>query len=87
LLLSNYLRTKKNEQQIRTLMQAQQTAWNNGDIENFMKYYWKNDSLKFIGSKGITYGWQSTFDNYKKTYPDKATMGLLTFTMLEVILK
>ena len=60
-------------------MKKQEQAWNHGDIEGFMKYYWKNDSLKFIGSKGITYGWQKTLDNYRKSYPDKASMGTLTF--------
>jgi ketosteroid isomerase-like protein len=61
------------------LMKRQEAAWNNGDIGGFMKYYWKSDSLKFIGKSGITYGWQKTLDNYKKNYPDKAAMGKLTF--------
>lgn len=64
-------------------MNAQQTAWNNGDINGFMQYYWKSDSLTFIGSKGVNYGWQSTFDNYVKHYPDKTAMGNLTFTILK----
>jgi ketosteroid isomerase-like protein len=64
-------------------MQTQQTAWNKGDIPAFMEYYWKSDSLKFIGSKGVTYGWQKTLDNYLKSYPDKATMGILKFTIVE----
>ena len=64
-------------------MEIQETAWNNGDVRGFMEYYWKSDSLKFIGSKGITYGWQKTFDNYLKGYPNKDAMGILTFTLLE----
>ncbi len=63
-------------------MKAQETAWNMADINGFMDHYWKSDSLKFIGSKGITYGWQKTLDNYIKSYPDKATMGVLKFTIL-----
>ena len=55
------------EKNILKVLHEQQTAWNNGDIENFMKGYWKDDSLLFIGSKGPTYGWQKTLDNYKKT--------------------
>lgn len=65
-------------------MQLQQEAWNKGDVREFMAYYWNNDSLKFIGKKGITYGWQNTLDNYLKGYPDKTSMGQLTFTLLEV---
>jgi ketosteroid isomerase-like protein len=64
---------------VREIMRKQQVAWNDGDIEGFMNYYWKSDSLKFIGSKGITYGWQKTLDNYKKGYPNKDAMGILNF--------
>jgi len=64
-------------------MEAQQSSWNNGDIPGFMEYYWKSDSLKFIGSKGITYGWQKTLENYIKAYPDKAAMGILSFGIKE----
>lgn len=49
-----------------------------------MESYWNNDSLRFIGSKGINYGWQTTLDNYIKSYPDKETMGKLTFTFEEI---
>lgn len=63
---------------------AQQTAWNGGDIRGFMEYYWRHDSLKFIGSKGVTYGWQKTFENYMKAYPTKEAMGKLTFTLIEI---
>jgi hypothetical protein len=62
-------------------MKTQEDSWNTADIDGFMKYYWKSDSLKFIGSKGITYGWQKTYDNYVKAYPTKEAMGILTFTI------
>ncbi len=64
-------------------MKIQEDSWNNGDIPGFMKYYWNSDSLKFIGSKGITYGWQKTLDNYLKSYPNKEAMGILKFTVIE----
>lgn len=69
--------------QVRLLMEAQEKAWNRGDIVGFMEHYWHHDSLKFVTSKRITYGWQSTLDNYKKSYPDKTTMGRLSFTIVE----
>jgi len=64
---------------ITTVMKMQEKAWNDGDLVNFMQGYWKNDSLKFVGSRGITYGWQTTLNNYKKSYPDAKTMGKLHF--------
>lgn len=70
------------EQAIRTVMQNQQNCWNAGDLECFMEGYWKSEKLVFIGSKGLTYGWQQTLDNYKESYPTKEKMGNLTFELL-----
>ena len=71
-------------QAIRRIMADQEAAWSRGDLEGFMAGYWKSDSLRFIGSSGLTYGWQQTLDNYKKGYPDLDAMGKLTFTILSV---
>lgn len=75
-------RNRAEENAIRQVMNTQQEAWNRADIETFMEGYWKSDSLKFIGRNGITYGWQTTLDNYKKSYPTPDAMGKLTFTIL-----
>lgn len=75
-------RNRAEENAIRQVMHTQQEAWNRADIETFMEGYWKSDSLKFIGRNGITYGWQTTLDNYKKSYPTPDAMGKLTFTIL-----
>jgi len=74
----------KNETTIRNILNEQTGAWNKGDINGFMKGYWENDSLMFIGKTGITYGWTNTLNNYKKGYPDTAAMGKLTFTLFSV---
>jgi ketosteroid isomerase-like protein len=66
-------------------MSEQQDSWNEGDLEAFMIHYWKSDSLKFIGSKGLTYGWQQTLANYKTRYPDRSAMGQLNFTNHEIL--
>jgi ketosteroid isomerase-like protein len=84
LFLGSYVHAQKGAQSVRRLMAEQQVSWNKGDINGFMEHYWKSDSLKFIGSKGITYGWQKTLDNYIKGYPDKTAMGMLNFTLIEV---
>lgn len=64
-------------------MKAQVLTWNNADIKGFMDHYWNSDSLMFIGSKGVTYGWQKTYDNYVKNYPNKEAMGILKFTIIK----
>ena len=74
----------KDELAIRDIFSGQVTTWNNGDLQNFMLGYWQNDSLKFIGKSGITYGWKQTLENYKKNYPDTLAMGKLDFDLIEV---
>ena len=74
----------KDELGIRTILAAQTSEWNKGNLESFMKGYWESDSLTFIGKSGITYGWKKTLDNYKKGYPDTAAMGKLNFELVTV---
>ena len=66
-------------EEIVQIMKNQQYAWNSGDLDAFMKGYWESDNLLFIGS-GVTTGYESTLNNYKKSYPTKEVMGVLEFT-------
>lgn len=74
----------KHLEQIKKLLYQQQQDWNKGDIDAFMEVYWKSEELQFGGASGITKGWQQTLDNYKKRYPDKATMGELSFDIKDM---
>ncbi len=67
---------------IRTYLKQQQNCWNDGSIECFMAYYWKSDSLRFIGKDGITFGWEAAISRYKERYPDNLAMGKLDFDIL-----
>ncbi len=74
----------KAEAGIRAVLDAQEAAWNRGDLEAFMAGYWKSDRTAFVGSSGILRGWQAVLDRYRRTYPDRAAMGRLTFSDLEI---
>jgi hypothetical protein len=82
--LSMFGQTPKDKQTILSILDRQTKAWNAGDINNFMKGYWETDSLMYIGKTGIKYGYKPTLENYKKNYPDKATMGNLKFEIIKV---
>lgn len=85
LILASCLFLKAQDRQaIIKVLETQRLSWNNGDIDGFMQGYWKSDSLMFVGKSGPVYGWQKTLDRYKRSYPDKAAMGKLTFTILKV---
>lgn len=87
-LLSFVFATSKGQEKelIKTVLEQQRQSWNRGDLEGFMQSYWQSDSLLFVGKSGPKYGWSQTLANYKKSYPDKAAMGILTFDIKEVSL-
>lgn len=66
------------------MLEAQVNEWNKGNIAGYMKGYWENDSLLFIGKNGPTYGYDATMQRYKKGYPDAEQMGKLTSTILSL---
>ncbi|MBC7552464.1 MAG: DUF4440 domain-containing protein [Taibaiella sp.] len=74
----------RNEKAIKTMLTAQVTQWNNGNIDGYMHGYWEDDSLLFIGSKGPRYGYGVTLTRYKEAYPDTAHMGRLTSTITRI---
>ena len=69
---------------IKSVLVQQVDCWNRADLDCFMEGYWKSDSLVFIGSSGPRYGWQTTLDNYRKSSPDKASMGQLEFDIISI---
>jgi ketosteroid isomerase-like protein len=68
---------------IHTVLRAQQTAWNRGDVDAFLVGYWRSPQLSFSGSSGVARGWDGVLARYKRNYPDRAAMGQLDFSELE----
>lgn len=72
------------EAAVRAILDEQQSAWNEGKVDLFLEGYWKADGLTFAGGQGITRGFAGVQERYRKSYPDRETMGKLDFTGLEV---
>lgn len=70
--------------QIEHVLTTQADAWNHGDIDGFMEGYAKLPTLRFASGGTVTYGWQETLARYKQHYPDRAAMGTLAFSDLDV---
>ena len=70
--------------EIRSVIQAQQDSWNRGDIDAFMNGYWHSEHTVFVSGDEVTRGWQRVRDRYKAKYSDRAKMGSLTFSDLEI---
>lgn len=72
------------QREIQETLARQDVAWNAGDIEGFMESYWRSPDLTFSSGGRVTRGWEQTLDGYRNRYPDRAAMGRLGFTDLEV---
>ncbi len=73
----------KDDLQISSVMKEQMAAWNAGDMDRYMNTYWRSDSLMFIGRE-IEVGWNYVLKNYKRAYPDTASMGKLDFEIVKI---
>ena len=69
---------------VRTVLEAQVAAWNQGDIEGFMDGYARSSDITFVSGDEVRRGWQTVLDRYKKTYGSREKMGVLAFTELEI---
>jgi beta-aspartyl-peptidase (threonine type) len=74
------------EKEIRAVLNAQDEAWNRGDLEGFMEGYWIDERLLFCSGDTVTRGWKAALERYRKRYKAEGKeMGKLTFSDLEFL--
>lgn len=76
-------KTDKEMEAVRAVIEAQQAAWNRGDIEGFMSGYAREEGITFLSGDTLTRGWQTVLERYRKNYDSRAKMGTLAFSELE----
>ena len=64
---------------IQQVLKAQADAWNRGDVVTFMQAYKDSPDTTFIG-KSVEHGYAPILERYKKAYPGKDAMGVLTYS-------
>jgi len=70
--------------EIQSVLSAQQEAWNRGDIDAFMNGYAQSPSTVFVSEDEVRRGWETVRDRYRAKYSDRAKMGTLRFSEIEV---
>ena len=79
--------TKDNAQvaeAVRAVLDAQQAAWNHGDIDGFMDGYERAGTTAFVSGGELTRGWQTVLERYKRRYSSPEQMGTLAFSELDI---
>ena len=69
---------------IRSVLRAQHEAWNRGDIDGFMNGYARSPSTVFVSGDEVRRGWETVRARYRQKYSDRAKMGTLSFSDIEV---
>ncbi|MCA8955813.1 MAG: nuclear transport factor 2 family protein [Planctomycetes bacterium] len=67
---------------VAALLERQRGAWNRGDLATFVGYY--HPEMTFLGSSGLTRKPADLLEHYRRSYPDAAARGVLSFDILEV---
>ena len=70
--------------EIQSVISAQQDAWNRGDIDAFMHGYGRSASTVFVSEDEVERGWETVRERYRVKYSDRAKMGTLSFSEIEV---
>ena len=73
------------EKAILDILDLQKTAWNEGNIEEFMSYYKKSETITFQSGNSRIHGWDRVLARYQRNYAPQ-NMGRLDFTDLSVCL-
>ena len=69
---------------VRAVLDQQVKDWNAGDIARFMRGYDRSDKTRFASGGNVTLGWKAVLERYQRTYSDKAAMGTLTFSDIDI---
>jgi ketosteroid isomerase-like protein len=68
---------------IRDVIAKQAADWNRGDIDAFASGYKNSPDILFIG-RTLHRGYAEMLATYRKSYPTRERMGMLSFSQVEV---
>jgi ketosteroid isomerase-like protein len=71
---------------ITAVLEAQDAAWNRGDIDTFMDGYLRSPDLRFASGGKVTRGWDETNARYHNVYGTPELMGRLSTSEYEIVI-
>lgn len=71
------------EDDVRAVLARQERDWNQGNVKAFMEGYEQSGGTAFVGTS-ISRGYSKVLARYLERYPNRESMGSLTFSNVEV---
>lgn len=72
------------EAETREILERQTAAWNEGDLVTFVGDYLDSPRMRFVSGNSIRMGTEDLLERYRTNYPDRAAMGRLHFSDLDI---
>ena len=73
------------EEKVKRMLISGVEAWNQGNLEKFMRGYWRSPDLTFFSEGDIRKGWERTLLRYRQRYQGEARkMGQLELRGLKI---
>jgi ketosteroid isomerase-like protein len=70
--------------EVKKALGEQISAWNNGDLEKAMSYYWNSAEILWVSKAGIMKGYQPVLEDFKKEFADTSKMGTYSYELLHI---
>jgi hypothetical protein len=71
-------------QEAKKALEGQIEAWNKGDLETAMTYYWNSPQMLWISKNGTEKGYQEVLDMFLQDFADRSKMGVYTYEPLHI---
>ncbi len=70
--------------EVREVLERQTRAWNEGDLPTFVSDYLDSPRMRFVSGNTVRMGTADLLERYQTNYPDRAAMGQLHFSDLDI---
>lgn len=70
--------TPDTDDEVLEVLVKQKAAWNQGNIDGYMEFYWRSEELTFQSGNNRIIGWDALRARYNKNYSSQ-NMGVLYF--------
>lgn len=60
---------------VQVAIKEQVAAWNTGDLETAMTYYWNSPNMLWVNRAGVQKGYADVLEAYKIDFKDRSKMG------------
>lgn len=70
--------------EVKKALEGQISAWNNGELEKAMSYYWNSPEILWVSKAGIMKRYQPVLEDFKKEFADTSKMGNYSYELLHI---